>query len=256
MKYELNPEKKFQFIMAFILDQLIDKRDFPIVMEKKDSVLKPTFMKMMELNMVKIEGLLYKITPKGQEFMDNFFKKYEEFLKFYDIFCAVDLANGTFAFSKFFDFETDEEWEAYLGQSNFDDVRVAVCEFKKIDPIEVVFMSFINEGRFNSNDWQFYLINDLLWYDILEICNTAIQIEELIEDGVLEDIVKQGSEIMMTMLKEESVNKLADLKADEEVTEETYTEEVTYVEEEIAYYDPYLYDPYYISPCWGLLFLL
>ena len=256
MKYELKPEKKFQFIMAFILDQLIDKRDFPVLMNIKDSALKETFMKMMEIDMVKIEGLLYKITPKGQEFMDNFFKKYEEFLKFYDIFCAVDLATGTFAFSKFFDFETDEEWEAYLGQSNFDDVRVAVCEFKKIDPVEVVFMSFINEGRLTSDDWQFDLVNNLLWDEILEICNTAIQLEELIENGVLEDIVKQGSEVMMRILKEESINKLADLKADEEVNEEIYIEEVTYVEEEMAYYDPYLYDPYYISPCWGLVFLL
>jgi len=54
----------------------------------------------------------------------------------------------------------------------------------------------------------------------------------------------------MRILKEESVNKLAELKANEDVDEETYIEEVTYVEEEIVYYDPYLYDPYYISPCW------
>lgn len=235
--------------MAFLLDQLIDKRDFSVVLTGDDTVLEEVFVEMLSIDFVKVERNFYKISAKGQEFMDNFFKKYEEFLKFYDIFCAVDLANGTFAFSEFYSFDTDEEWEVYLNKPNWDDVRVAVCEFKKIDPVEVVFLSFLNEGRFTTDNWQFDLVSDLIWDEILEICNTAIPMSELTENDVILNIVTQGSTIMMDILKEENKRKLQEIKENEEA-EEDYDEEVTYVEEEIVYYESYVYDPYYISPCW------
>ena len=247
MKYILETKKKRQLIMAFILDQLIDKRDFSVVLTGDDSVLENIFVDMLSLNLVKIERNFYKIDVKGQEFMDNFFQKFGEFLKFYDIFCAVDLKKGDFAFSKFYDFESDDEWKTYLNQENWQDVRVAVCEFKKIDPFEIVFMSFLNEGRFGADNWQFDLVSDLIWDEVLAVCNTAIPLEDLIDDGVMLDIVTQGSVIMLDVLKEENKRKLEELKENDD---EQYEEEVTYVEEEIVYYEEYTYDPYYISPCW------
>lgn len=253
MKYTLDNKKKRQFIMAFLLDQLIDKRDFSVLLTGNDSALEGIFVEMLSINFVKIENNFYKIDTKGQEFMDNFFAKYGEFLKFYDIFCAVDLNEGTFAFKRFYDFDTDEEWKTYLNQDNWDDVRLAVCEFKKIDPIEVVFMSFLNEGRFNGDNWQFDLISDLIWDEMMEVCETAIPLSDLIENDVMKDIIEQGSNIMMDILKEENKRKLEDLKESEDYQEEQYEEEVTYIEEEYVYYDPYLYDPYYVSPCWYLV---
>jgi hypothetical protein len=234
--------------MAFLLDQMIDKLNFNVLLSGNDVALEGIFVEMLSIGFIKIENNFYKIDTKGQEFVDNFFAKYSEFLKFYDIFCAVDLNEGTFAFKRFYDFDSDAEWDVYLNQENWQDVRLAVCEFKKIDPVEVVFMSFLNEGRFTGDNWQFDLVSDLIWDEMLEVCNTAIPLSDLIDDDVMLDIVTKGSAIMMEILKEENKRKLEDLKNN--VDENEYEEEVTYVEEEYAYYDPYLYDPYYVSPCW------
>ena len=251
MKYILDKNKKRHLIMAFLLDQLLDKRDFSVLLNGNNTFLEKYFIEMLSLNYVKIENNFYKIDIKGQEFINNFFTKYKEFLKFYDIFCAVDLDAGTFAFDKFYDFNTDEEWKTYLNQGNWDDVRIAVSEFKKIDPIEIVFLSFLNEGRFDTenNNWQFDLVSDLIWDEILEICNTAIPLENLLENDAIKDIIRQGSDIMLTILKEENKRKLEDLEDLKNSDSQQYADEVYYIKEEEMYYEPY-YDPYYVSPCW------
>jgi len=255
VKYILDPKKKKELAFAFLIDQMIDKQDFSVLLTGNNSLLESLFVEMLSLKLVKIENNFYKVDTKGQEFIDVFFKKYSEFLKFYDIFCAVDLTAGEFAFTKFYDFASDEEWKVYLNQERFEDVRVAVCEFKKIDPIEIVYLSFLNEGRIDtSKNWQFDLISDLMWDEILSICNTAIPLEDLLVNDAIQDIIQQGSQIMMDLLKEENSRKLEELKNN--VSNEEYNEEVTYVTEEVEYYDPYLYDPYYVSPCWLLLFLI
>lgn len=248
MKYIIDEKKKSQFIWTFLLDQMADKRDFSVLLTGNDTFIEKYLIEMLSLKFIKIVNNFYKIDTKGQEFIDNFFAKYKEFLKFYDIFCAVDLTEGTFAFKKFYDFDTDEEWKTYLNQDNWEDVRIAVCEFKKIDPIEIVYLSFLNEGRFTDDNWQFELTSDLIWDEILKICNTAIPLSELSQDGVIEDVVRQGSDIMLEILKEENKRHLEDLK--NTVDSEQYEEEVIYVEEETAYYEEYTYDPYYVSPCW------
>lgn len=256
MEYNLDPKKKKELVYAFIIDQMVDKQDFSVLLSGNNSLLESLFIEMLSLKLVKIENNFYKVDTKGQEFIDNFFAKYKEFLKLYDIFCAVDLTAGEFAFKKFYDFDTDEEYKVYLNQVRFDDVRVAVCEFKKIDPIEMVYLSFLNEGRIDtSKNWQFDLISDLMWDEILAICNSAIPLEDLLVDDAIQDIIQQGSQIMMDLLKEESKRALEDLKNS---TTESYNEEVTVWEDEVVYYEPYLYDPYYVSPCWlwvGLILL-
>ena len=248
MKYTIDAKKRSQFIWAFLLDQMVDKRDFSVLLYGNDTFIEKYLIEMLSLNFIKIVNNFYKIDTKGQEFIDNFFAKYKDFLKFYDIFCAVDLTEGKFAFDKFNDFDTDEEWKTYLNQENWEDVRIAVCEFKKIDPIEIVYLSFLNEGRFTAENWQFDLTSDLIWDEILKICDTAIPLSDLSQDGVIEDIVQQGSDIMLRLLQEENKRKLEELK--NTVSNDEYTEEVTYVEEEYVYYEPYVYDPYYVSPCW------
>ncbi|MCP4579785.1 MAG: response regulator [Deltaproteobacteria bacterium] len=56
-----------------------------------------------------------------------------------------------------------------------------MAEFKKLDPVEIVFMSFLNEDRFGRDEtgWQFDLLLGNIWDEILHICNTAIRLEDL-----------------------------------------------------------------------------
>ncbi len=252
MEYILNVEKKRQYIMAFLLD-LMFQRDFKVKLDGNDAYLDSIFVEMLALKYIKVQGDIYVVDEKGLDFSENYTQKYNEFLKFYDIFCAVDLESGDFAFKHYYEFDNDEDWFNYLEQPNWSDVRIAVCNFKKIDPIEIVFLSFVKEGKFNDVnqlDWQMSLLSYKTWKEILDVCNTAITLDE----DVVKDIIEQGSIIAMDMIKEEA-NRNAETEAEndqEEIIEEVIVEETVYVDD-VVYYDPYLYDPYYVSPCWLLL---
>jgi hypothetical protein len=151
-----------------------------------------------------------------------------------------------------------------LADERFTDVRVAVADFKGMDPIEIVFLSFLNENRFDclAGRWQHYLTGDDVWNGIVEICNTAVSREYLEEDDVLLNVIGAGSELALQLIKE-AEEALADEQANEEVVEEvveeTITEEYVDVVEEpyygYDYFHPY-YDPYYVSPIWLVPVLL
>jgi hypothetical protein len=208
----------------------------------------------------------YIPTEKGRQYLENFLNKYYEFLKIFDIFCAVDLGTGEFAFSKFYDMN-DEEWKPFLNNSRFSDVRVAVAEFKKLDAVEIVFMSFLNEKKFDCSQrgWQADLILDDKWNEILNICNTAIPLVDLEDDGVIENIVTRGNETMKLLAQIESKLDEAEFEGNqhehesdesETITTETVEETVEYVPVidgpvyGYGYWDNYYADPYYMSPFW------
>ena len=96
----------------------------------------------------------------------------------------------------------------------------------------------------------------IIWFEIKEICNSAISVDYLKEDGVLEDIIKQGTELALKLIKQAEDSLASEDEQEEEVTEEVIeetTEEYVDVVEmpyyPYSYWDPY-YDPYYISPLW------
>ena len=236
-----NNKKSFKAII--LLNELVNgTHKFKTIDNGDDKVLEPLFIELMAKGYVKTAGINYEVAPKGQEVFDTFMKRYTEYLKVYDIFSFVDLEKGEFAFSRFFDFDTDEQWASFTNDQRFDDLRIAVAIFKKIDPAEIVFMSFINENRFDTtaNGWQIDLASDNNWKEIEEICRTAIKPEEVGEDAMV-DMIGQGSELMIKLLEEEQKN-------NQQNNTVNYTE--TIVEEQtVTYYEPY-YDPYYVSPIW------
>jgi len=193
----------------------------------------------------------------------NLYAKYFDYLKMYDIYCAVDLDKGEFAFSSINNDWTDEQWFNFLGNERFSDVRVAVAEFKGLNPVEIVFLSFLNENRFDCTapKWEDNLTADGIWREIEEICNTAISADYLKEGGVIEDVITQGTAIALELIKSatEAINNEAESEAYdngdmyEETTETTTTTEYVDIVEEpyygYDYWDPY-YDPYYVSPLW------
>ena len=62
----------------------------------------------------------------------RFKDRYQDFLKNFDCYCAVDLGEGEFAFEEFWEYEDEDEWCSYLDQERWEDLRVAVAEFKKL----------------------------------------------------------------------------------------------------------------------------
>ncbi len=241
----ITDDNKKTFKAIILLDEMINgSHAFKTVANGDDSVLESLFIELMSKGYVQTSGINYEVTGKGKEVFDTFMKRYTEYLKVYDVYSYVDLEKGEFAFSRYFDFDTDEAWLSFAGDERFDDLRIAVAIFKKIDPAEIVFMSFINENRFDtaSTGWQMDLVSDNEWDNIEEICATAIKPDEVGEDAML-DMIGQGSELMMKLLKQEKEQE-ANNPQDGGNNGDTVVEEET-----VEYYEPY-YDPYYISPIW------
>ena len=266
-KYIITNDTKTKFVSLVLINEIINfQHYFPVVLTGNDDFLGEYLVFMKERGLLDIQKGTYVPTDKGRKYLVNFYDKYYEYLKMFDIYCAVDLAAGEFSFSHINDDMTDAEWNDYINNPRFSDIRIAVAEFKKIDPIEIVFMSFLNEGRFDTTEygWQHKLARESVWQEIEEICNSAIKLDYLLENDVIQDVVTQGSKIVLDTLKmiEDDANRIDD-QAQEEVVETTTTTET--VEEYVDvvdmpcygydYYGGY-YDPYYISPLWLAVFIL
>ena len=257
MKYvQQNDIKIYQSIL--LLNELINtKREFNTIFNGDDKIIENLFIDLLSKGYVEIFGSKYRTTNKGLESFNLFMRKYKEYLKLYDIFAFVDLQKGEFAFSKYFDFPTDALWDDYKNDTRFEDVRLAVALYKKINPTEIVFMSFINENRFdlNKTGWQIDLLSDEIWKEIDDICISCLKASDLGENDVIEDIIDQGSKLLVTLLKK-----------DREIKEENYTVnrnnsvenkyEIEKINEEIDIYEGYTSNIYYVSPCWMIPILI
>src|ERR1035437_5263583 len=261
MKYQLLEKDKFKYISLVLLNEIINfQHYFPVKLEGDDVFLEAYLKFMKEKGVLTIKDGEYIPTDKGREELVALYGKYYEYLKLYDIFCAVDLEQGEFAFASINNDMSDEAWGLFLDDERFSDVRVAVADFKGLNPTEIVFMSFLNENAFDctAEKWQDNLTSDGVWKDIEEICNTDVSKEYLETDGVLEDVIRKGNEIAMKLIKE-AEESIANPNENEETTTETVTETteevieyVDVVEEPVypyGYWDPY-YDPFYVSPIW------
>ena len=258
MKYQLQEKTRLKFISLVLLNEIINFQTyFSVNAAGEDVFLVSHLQNLYNNGALSIKDGKYIPTEKGREELVLFYNKYYEYLKIFDIFCAVDLERGEFAFERINDPWSDEEWFAFLEEERFSDVRVAVADFKGLDPIEIVFMSYLNENRFDCSvdRWQYSLTGNEIWDEIQAVCNNAISIDYLKEDGVLEDVIKRGTDIALELIKlaEDSLNE----ENEEEIVEETivteeveeYVDVVTLPTYGYSYWEPY-YDPFYISPLW------
>jgi hypothetical protein len=243
--YTLSDEKKKEYAAVLILESIVNaEKKISALLEGDDNLLAPALNELYAKKLVDIKSSVYVATPLGEEKIDQYMKKFEEFLVVYDIYCAVDLEKGEFAFAKFHELD-DDQWDVYLNDERWEDLRVTVAEHKKIDPVEIVFMAYINEGYFDMENegWQFDLMLGDVWNEILEICNSALTAEELGEPDVILDIIHQGSALMIELLEKDKEAHVHDDECDhdEEVTEVTYYQQ---------YSDPYFVSPIWIAPFW------
>lgn len=261
MKYEVLEKDRFKYVSLVLLNEIINFQHYFTVKPVGEEVFIEPYLSFMKTKgVLEVKNGKYIPTALGREELVNLYAKYYEYLKLYDIFCAVDLEAGEFAFSSMNDEFTDDEWNVFISDERFSDIRVSVAEFKGLDPLEIVFMSFLNEGRFDvqAPRWENSLTGSEIWTEISEICSSAISKDYLNEDDVLENVITQGSVIAIDLVKQanDSINDLNDGEYDDNDDYEetvTVTEYVDIVEEPYYDYDydwdPY-YDPYYVSPLW------
>ena len=208
-QFTISEEQKKQYAGLYLLDYMVtESHTFPLLLEEDDTDLEPVLEWLLSKDYIGIiDNERYEQTVNGKAALSLFMTRYKEFLKTFDIFSAVDLGTGEFAFASCDEFKNETEWRNFLNNEQWDDLRVAVAEYRDMDPVEIVFMSFINENRFGKNEtgWQFDLLLGTVWDEILEIADTAIRWQELgweDEQGsvraedVIKDIINQGTEIM------------------------------------------------------------
>lgn len=269
MKYPITQNDKTRYIGLVLLNEIINFQHYFLVEAQGDNAYLKPYLAFMYANGwldTKNDGKIFKKssetyyipTEKGREELVNLYAKYQEYLKIFDIYCAVDLEKGEFAFSRIQEDMTTEDWYNFLDEERFSDVRVAVAAFKGLNPSEIVFMSFLNENRFDLtvDGWQNALTDDEIWREIEDICETAVDVEYLKENDVIQDVIKQGTEIAMQLIKDAEDSLDAEEEEETITTTTTTTEEVEEYVDVVElpyygydYYDPY-YDPYYISPIW------
>ncbi len=273
-KPKITDETKQRFASIYVLDHMINTpKTFPLLLERNDADLEPILEFLLVKECIDIhDEERYVPTEKGREALRLFMARYSEFLRIFDIYCGVDLEAGEFAFARYFELEDEQEWKAYLRQARWDDLRVAAAEFKNIDPVEIVFMSFINEGRFGRDEtgWQFDLLLGSVWDQIAKIVETAIHVDELGYGSgrdkvpgkdVIGDVLTQGAKLLTDLLDDEERRSgggseggggLTPAQVDPD--EEEHVEHVWVEQYPSAYYQPY-YDPFYVSPLWLAVFL-
>ena len=210
--FVVNEEVKIHYAGLYLLKEICEGEElFLINVHEEHEVLKPIVDWLMRRGFVELdsEGLILA-SDKGQDFLESFLDRYRTFLKEYDVFCGVDLANKEFAMSYYPEYGNTPEWADFLNQEKWEDLRIAIAEYKGYDSIEIVFMSFVQEERFgrNHDGWNHELLLGQIWNEIQYICNTAVRLyslryEEkgLVFEGpqVLEELIVQGQTLMQKM---------------------------------------------------------
>lgn len=280
-------EEQFSLIGLIVLDKMINKnRVFSTMLEGDDIHLQEffDFFNNNQIFDINIEEGCYEVSNKGKRLYKTFLQRYEEYLKIYDIFCAVDLEEGKFAFEKINELD-DHLFADYINQDCFHDLRVTVLEFKNrakqtINPMEIVFISFLIEKRFREpkdrnevlgrESWQYFTTCGDVFREIVEICNNAPHWEELgYEDDqgevsgedVIADVIEQAAHLgkELDQQRADQDREYRETQQQEELDDEPEIIETTTYHDYGGYYDPYYYDPYYdpyyVSPIWDLALL-
>lgn len=208
--YVINDELKKQYAGLYVLYEMrYGGEKFFVDLAGEQKILEKIFSWLLSQEYVQISSdHSYEINSKGCDILMSFVERYQVFLKEFDVYCAVDLEEGDFAFNYYHKFDAKEDWDHFLMDERWDDLRIAVAEFKGWDAVEIIFMNFINEGTFGRDDsgaWSFEYLLGGIWDEIQHIANTSIRMKSLAyEDGgqlvsaeeVLKDMINQGQEII------------------------------------------------------------
>jgi hypothetical protein len=211
--WTVSDEQKLRFAGIFLLEYMINHpRIFQLWLEDEDSDLEPILEWLLVKEWIQIRDAKdYIPTDEGRNIIKRFMERYARFVYFFDVFSGVDLGAGEFAFARYFEILEPDEWQAYLHDARFEDLRIAIAEHLGINAVEIVFMSFIREDRFgrDATGWQFDLLLGSVWDEILDVCNSATDVSELgYQDGgrwidgatVAEDILQQGGKLLGELL--------------------------------------------------------
>lgn len=206
---------KMQYAGLYLLKEILEGNYvFSNEPEEIEEELVPIFDWLLEVDYIFVDDHSeYQMTDRGLSILTSFLERYAAFLNEYDIFCGVDLKEVDFALKYFDKFEDSSDWYAFLSHEKWEDLRIAIAEYKGLDAIEIVYMSFINENRFGRDEegWKHDLLLGRIWFEIQMICNSAIRLKTLSQEKggvtipgekVLQEILDKGARVMEELRSE------------------------------------------------------
>ena len=193
----LSDEQRQRFSALILLDRIVtDAGAFhaALLEERDDAFLEPTFRYLQQEDLAEVgEDDHFQPTARGRDVYRKLLRLRQSYLAHFEIFARVDLETGEFA-------DPDKPYEA----PRWDDLRVAVAEYKSIDPFRVVFLAMLSdETFFEDREWKFDLaLGSNFFVELDEIVGSQISVGELgyeTETGesipgesVIEDVILQG----------------------------------------------------------------
>lgn len=250
MEYKLTPDKIKRMSHMALLFRMLEKGEtYDMNWEGTDDEhLSPLFTAMWDELVEKEEGSTRIIlTQTGREKLHELYEKYADLLMMHDCFSAfddeADMAetsekdNGDafsdievkpFAHNYFFQFEDVDEWKNWAqnatttyvdeedGQEKtkkrFTNILLPIMQLKEVDPVEVIFLQFLKEGRFfvdrideetgERTPWQMDLVTAEFAQEMIEILDSMPNwwdISETKED--IEELMAYGIKLMFTLNK-------------------------------------------------------
>ena len=212
-RYSLTNNEKIRFGGFFRLNNMINgSLTFSVLLSGNDLHLEPVLQQLRKIDYVVIQENRYIPTEAGRSVLRDLMQRYEELENKMVVYHSMDLEEGEFALESLYNFDDDAGWDDFLDDDRWEDLRITVLEYKVaekkerklMDPVEYVFRSFIKEKRFNYDkpNWQNELLSGEVWDQILEVCNSAIHWQDLGEEEVIEDIIEQGSQLVMDLAED------------------------------------------------------
>jgi len=210
-RYSLNSKDRIRYAGILLLNYMIEENVcFPIISKGENLQLDPILQKLRKNGFVEIANENFTVTNQGEKEVDSFLSGYTDFLKRFEVYQSVDLEAGEFAWSFYYDFENEEEFQNFLTAERWEDLRFAVSEYqndkklikwKLLNPIEIVFISFLNENRFDFSEtgWQTKILSGQIWDEILEISNSMLQWQDFGGEDVIKDIINQGKQLTIKL---------------------------------------------------------
>ena len=101
MTYTLLEKDRVRFIGLVLLNEIINFQTYFPTNLKGDQLFLEHYLKILfDKGFLRIENGSYVPTELGRQEVVNLYTKYYEYLKLYDLYCAVDLQEGEFAFER------------------------------------------------------------------------------------------------------------------------------------------------------------
>ncbi len=181
-------QRRIQYAGLYLLRLLQEPEvDATALVAEDEELLAPIVTWLVEQGYATVDsGDALQPTTAGGDVVTQFEKRYRAFLRDSDVFCAVDLEAGEFGLASYDQYPDADQWQEFLAQERWEDLRVAVAQHEGLDPVDIIFMGLIQEDRFGRDEdgWSFDLLLGSVWDDVRQVCDSALKVADLgFDDG-------------------------------------------------------------------------